>query len=459
MHQLAAGIFVVLIALLFFVERRAEERTSIALWIPVLWLMIVGSRPVTLWIKSAPAFAFAGSFSEGSPVDAAIFGVLFAAGVIALNTRFTRVRLLLRANGPLLLFFAYCLLSALWSDYSGVALKRWIKAIGDVVMVLVVLTDPHPQVAIRRFFYRPAFVLLPMSVILILFFRDMGTMYDPIDMMTYYTGVTTNKNTLGVTCAACGLGLLWSWIGLYKDRTMRHRTRRLIVNGLLFATALGLILRANSMTSLSCLLIGSALMILTTHRDFVIEKNHLHLLLGAAIGLPVFALFFDTAGSMVHSLGRDSTLTGRTDIWRAVLSLHTNSLVGTGFESFWLGNRLQQVWNITLQNGIQEAHNGYIELYLNLGWVGLILLGYLIVTGYRHATDAFRLDPHEGRLRLAFFAACLVYSLTEAGFREMSPIWIGFILAAVLVPRCLQQSAHQPLVMAVSSAQRVRILQ
>jgi O-antigen ligase len=103
-------------------------------------------------------------------------------------------------------------------------------------------------------------------------------------------------------------------------------------------------------------------------------------------------------------------------------------LLGTGFESFWLGSRLETVWNMSVK-GIQEAHNGYIELYLNLGWIGLFLLGWLIVSGYRHAFAAFRRDPQEGRLRLAFLTAALIFSLTEAGFRMLTPIWFAFLLA------------------------------
>jgi O-antigen ligase len=146
------------------------------------------------------------------------------------------------------------------------------------------------------------------------------------------------------------------------------------------------------------------------------------------VAIPLFALFIDTVGTLVHSLGRSTNLTGRTAIWKAVLSLHTNPLFGTGFESFWLGSRLESVWNMSVK-GIQEAHNGYIELYLNLGLVGLFLLGVLIVTGYRHAIAAFRRDPQDGRLRLAYLAAALIFSLTEAGFRMLGPIWFAFLLA------------------------------
>lgn len=136
---------------------------------------------------------------------------------------------------------------------------------------------------------------------------------------------------------------------------------------------------------------------------------------------------------MLHSIGRNSTLTGRTQIWAAVLAQRINPVLGTGFESFWMGNRLQSVWSLS-QVGIEEAHNGYLELYLNLGWVGLTLLAVLIVSGYRHALSLFHRDPVAGRLRVAFLTAGIIYSCTEAGFRMMSPVWIGFLLAIVAVP-------------------------
>jgi len=136
---------------------------------------------------------------------------------------------------------------------------------------------------------------------------------------------------------------------------------------------------------------------------------------------------------MLQSLGRNSTLTGRTQIWAAVLAQRINPVLGTGFESFWMGNRLQSVWSLS-QVGIEEAHNGYLELYLNLGWVGLTLLGMLIVTGYRNALALFRRDPVAGRLRIGFLTCGVIYSCTEAGFRMMSPVWIGFLLAIVAVP-------------------------
>jgi len=46
----------------------------------------------------------------------------------------------------------------------------------------------------------------------------------------------------------------------------------------------------------------------------------------------------------LSTMGRESNLTGRTEIWAAVLPLVPNPAVGAGFESFWLPPRLEKVW-------------------------------------------------------------------------------------------------------------------
>ena len=52
----------------------------------------------------------------------------------------------------MLVSFAYCFLSLLWSDFSIVASKRLIKAFGEFLILAVVVTDAQPQLAIRHFF-------------------------------------------------------------------------------------------------------------------------------------------------------------------------------------------------------------------------------------------------------------------------------------------------------------------
>ena len=428
----ATFIYVIGIAGLFFLDRDKGARVSSWLWIPLLWLLIVGSRPVSIWFQSGPTISQSDQNLDGSPIDAAIFGVLVLAGIVVLVMRSRKVKTFLRANWPILLFFSFCALSIAWSDYSFIAFKRWIKAIGDVIMVLIVLTDPDPPIATKRFFSRASFLLLPISMLFIKYYPDLGRAYDHWTWTPMYTGVTTFKNLLGMTCLVCGLGSLWSFMGAYLDKQLPHRLRHMIAHGTMVLMAIWLIHTANSMTSLACLLMAGTLLFIPLQKRYRTRSIVAQCLIWGTISLSVFNLFIGS-GWMLQSLGRDATLTGRTDIWKAVLSMHTNPLLGTGYESFWMGSRLQQVDRMT-ENGIQEAHNGYLEVYLNLGFVGIALLAGIIISGYRNALAVFKRDPQAGRLRLAFFAAGVIYSFTEAGFRMLTPIWVGFLFAATCIP-------------------------
>jgi exopolysaccharide production protein ExoQ len=425
------GTFICLagIVWLFYLDRESDARPSPALWIPTLWLLICGSRSVTEWLALKPVVTLAQQYSESSPIDAAVYGFLIAAGLVVLNSRWPRVRGFLWQNLPLLLFVAYCLLSILWSDFPFIAFKRWSKSVGDMVMVMIVLTDPHPKQAVQYLFKRIAFVLIPLSVLFITCYPDLGSGYSPGDGTVMYFGVTTFKNLLGVLAMVCGLFSLWAFIRAYEDREMANRRRHLIAHGIIFPAACWLIVKADSMTSLACMALAGAVMILAGQRKILRWQAGVPIVIATAILMPLVVLFVSSFGGLLHAVGRSATLTDRTLIWQAVLAMHTNPWFGTGFESFWLGNRLQEVWHLSV-DGIQEAHNGYLEVYLNLGWIGLVLLGGIIVTGYARAISALHRDRQDARLRVALLTAALIFSMTEAGFRMLSLTWLVFLLVA-----------------------------
>lgn len=117
-----------------------------------------------------------------------------------------------------------------------------------------------------------------------------------------------------------------------------------------------------------------------------------------------------------------------------------NALVGAGFESFWLGPRLQKVWDAYPGLYVTEAHNGYIELYLQLGLVGIILIVLILVHGYRRSVAAFRIDSDSGSLMLAFVLTSAIYSYTEAGFRMLDYSWSFLLLAIIGASRISERS-------------------
>ena len=439
-RQIAACVFLLVIWGLFVLARDRKSRTSGALWIPVIWLGLAGSRSVAEWMGIF-GFGGGGSFAtdayvEGSPFDRNLYLALTAFALIVLFRRYGRTGMLLRLNMPILLYFAYCAVSILWSDYPDVAFKRWIKAIGDLAMVLVVLTDPEPLAAIRRLFTRVGFVLLPISILFIKYYPELGRSYHP-DVGAWtasYTGVTTNKNLLGLITLVFGLAFWWCFLQGGQRRKGDRISRPLMAYGIILAMVAWLFSMASSATALSCFVTAAFLLAATSLKRISRKRVIVHILVLAALFIPLYALFAPSGGGILGVVGRDATLTGRTDIWALALSMRGNPLLGRGFESFWLGWRLLKVQDV-FRFKLQEAHNGYLEIYLNLGWMGVALLAGIVMTGYRNVLVAFRSNSKTASFRLALFVMALIYNLTEAGFRTQNPVWIVFLLATMAVPR------------------------
>jgi exopolysaccharide production protein ExoQ len=415
---------------LFYLGRDRSVRTSKALWLPVVYLWIVGSRGVSAWLGVTPS---GGNVQlDGSPVDAAFFAILLAAGVGVLIRRSSRTRTLLIANWPILIYFFYCLISVAWSYYPDISFKRWIKASDDVAMVLVILTDGQPVAAFRRLISRVGFLLFPASVLLIKYYDNLGRAYDPSGGMSN-TGVTTNKNALGLIVLVISLGALWNMRALLMHKDESGRGRRLVAQCILLAFGLALLAMADSATSIACFFLGGGLMLATGFRAIRTRPARVHAVCLAIILAGGVALLFGGEGDVAGALGRKSNLSGRTEIWAAVIPAVSNPVVGDGYESFWIGPDVQKVWRSLSgwwhPEALNEAHNGYIEVYLNLGWIGVCLIALILISGYRRAVAAFRLNPPIGGLMLAYIIVSAVYSITEAGFRSPDPMWIFLLLA------------------------------
>jgi exopolysaccharide production protein ExoQ len=319
----------------------------------------------------------------------------------------------------------------LWSDFPEVSFKRWTKAIGDLLMVLIVLSERDPLASLQRLLSRTAFVLIPLSVLLIKYYPNLGRAYGIWQGEAYYVGVTINKNTLGAICLCLGLGALWRLLSAYRDRELAGRSRKMIAQVLVLVMALWLFKMAHSMTALSCFMMGGVLLIATNLR-FVIRRPVLaHGLIAAMLLVSASVLFLDFSPTALKTLGKDPSLTGRTEVWGTLLSLDRSPVLGTGFESFWLGPRLDALWTKYWWHP-NEAHDGYLEVYLNVGWVGIALLGVVLVTSYRAVFRAWRNRVPAGSLCLTYCFVGLAYNFTEAAFFKMlAPVWLFFLLAVV----------------------------
>ena len=398
--------------------------TSKALWLPLLWVIILGTRPVSLWLGMDAKLIDSAS-TEGNPVNRYLSLAMIAAGIVVLLRRRLDWQKIFASNRWLFAFFIYCGLSAIWSDYGFVSFKRWVRDSGNAIMVLIVLSEKKPFESIKAIFARYTRIAIPLSVLFIKYFPDLGRYYTRWTHEPAYCGVATFKNELGCILFICGCFLVQEYIDARSDQNVQRNKIDRWNRVLLILMVVWLLHMAHSSTALVCLIIGTGILLVM---QFSWGRRQVEYLGSYSLAVGLMAgILMSTPGLLgdgLKILGRDSTLTGRTDIWADVLGEPINPLIGTGYQSFWLGPATDRLH-------LTQAHNGYLETYLNGGLIGLgILLAFLLSAARRIKRRVQKGGPN-GALLLCFFVTGFCYNFTEAMFSGLSLVWFVLLIVTV----------------------------
>lgn len=431
MGPLLLSIFSICLLWLFYRDSKERPSVSLAVWIVVLWAVIYGSRPVTEWFARADLGTIpTSSADEGNQSEALISLTLILAGLAVLLTRGVRLSLIIRENAWLSVFYLFWLISVFWSDYPLITFKRLFRDFGCVIMVLVVLTEKDSEDAIKAVCARVAYVLVPLSVLFIRYFPDWGRFYGGYDRSeVMWVGVATHKNTLGALALVGALCLLWDLLSLRSA----VRNGSFVVRSLVLLMCWYLLIIANSMTSLLCALFGSALLIAV--KSNAIRRRHGLLELCGLVtvgGLLLLDSVFSVKEMLLFGVGRDATLTTRTDIWPILISSQDSPLVGAGFNTFWAGQRLRMLTEKV--GGIIQAHNGYLETYLNGGFVGVALLAIVLLSTYWRVRKQLINGLPEGSIKYVIILIAMFYNFSEASFNKVGLLWLVTVFALMEYP-------------------------
>jgi len=431
--SIASCLTVAFIIFLFRRDIRQKPDVSGALWLPFIWLMIPFSRALSQWLNIFGLPVSGGvSVEEGSPLDAWFFFALIAAGSCVLVKRQVSVSEVIQNNGWLIVFVFYCFISIAWSDFPSVAFKRWIKILGHPIMALIILTEPNPDQAVKTLLKRCAYVVVPVSILFIKYYPKLGRAFDewgsPMN-----TGITQNKNSLGSDGLILGFFFFWYLLQIWQtERSTQRRNELRLIAGFLIGI-LYLLRLAHSATATISLFVAILIVVFVGIRSI---KNFIGTYMLAALVLVAAAeLAFGISGRLSESLGRGSEMSGRTVLWANCLEVQPNPIFGTGFQSFWLGERLKRMAAFYQGWHPGGAHNGYLDMYLNLGLIGLsILIGLLITTFWKIRLELFR-NFEWGRYQLGFLAAVVLRAWTEETFATQGALWFVFYIVALDYPR------------------------
>lgn len=430
---LALMLWFICLAALFRFDPAKEPKTSSALWVPIIAFFILGSRSPSQWMGGSVSIS-AQSFEEGNPVDRAISLLLILLAIGILASRSFKWSEFFARNLALTTLILFGFLSITWSDFPFVAFKRWFRDMGDYLFVLVVLSDAHPEAAIRTVLRRLFYLLIPLSILLNKYFPEYSRTFDAWSGIGYFAGATTSKNMLGLMCLISFLYFLWDTVARWPERKQKATKRILVVNFALLLMTTDLLSNAHSTTSSVCLVLGSGVILAAYSKTFRRRPGLLKGLIPTAFLLYLLLNFgLGLNGAMAQSVGKDPTLTDRTKIWAFLLSMHTNPVIGTGYQSFWLGSRLEFFWNNAGLGHLNEAHNGYLGLYLDQGLIGVGILVIFLIASYRLICRRLSQRADVAVLGLAGWICIVFYNMSEASF-EGGLLYLVFLMLGISVP-------------------------
>jgi O-antigen ligase len=369
-----------------------------------------------------------GQGQEAAAGESAMQYVWFGIYLVALFIVLRKCRAALVQAGREYLLIALGLLavgSVAWSADPGVSLRRGIALLLTCLFGMYVGT----RFSIREQLRLLAYVCLTCAASSFVF--GLLGLGNPVeDLPGSWYGIFVHKNVLGRMMV---LNILVFVISAKSDsdRKMQYWA----------ASALSLLLLLLSRSVTSVVVLGAMLAFLAASP--VLRRDRSGLIKGT-IALLAFlgGIAYWVSQNLEYVLGlfgKDLTLTGRLQLW--ILSTFMalqKPWLGHGYNAFWLGpgSESERILKV-VQWDAPHAHNGLLELWLEIGLVGvaLFLIGFVAYVG--RAIVYFRGNrAPENIWPLCFLVFMFVSNLTESDFLARNTIfWIMYVAVVATLGR------------------------
>ncbi len=443
--RLALLISMIFVIIAFRSDRKRGVKAPDELLWPTLWYMVVASRAIGIWLNiwGVPLPSGSSDPTEGSLIDRIFYLALTLMGLRILARRSFQWGVTLRNNPWLTALVVFMGISIMWSQYSFVSFKRYIKVVGSVVMTMVVLSNERPFESFLTILRRCLYIHLPMSIICTRYFRDIGVSYNYSGTGESWQGISTSKNTLaqiamlGVVYFLREVRLRWSEFGWRNIHVLYLLMGLYLLKGA--ATTI-------SMTSVTVCIFASVVffrMQALRDRPEAIPRFVWTVFTGT-VALIALVLVHSVVhfkedslfGFMITTFGRDITLTDRTYIWSDVYDAAGGlTMGGVGFGGFWIGRIANIPWNATMTWVLGQGHSGYVDTYLQLGFIGWILLAGVISSTLPRLLASLQEGFDFACFRITLFLTILFVNITESTYlRGDHHLWLIFMIVVWMVP-------------------------
>jgi len=316
---------------------------------------------------------------SGNPLDQIVGGTIYAISLWLLMRDGEAVRAALES--PVLsAFIALTIISVLWSVLPGVTIRRAVGLLGTACFGAYLACRFTPREVLRM--TAAAFgIVVGLSILIIVFVPSYGTVEG-----TEIAGVFGQKNELGRAMVFACLAI-WTLIWDAESRPPGWA-----IPALLAAMTLLLLTRsAQAIVGLAAAVIIVIPILVLCARFF--RRVHIRLAIALLLVMSLVAFVVSAAAEeLLGLLGRDETLTDRTLIWELLTEFgHERPWLGRGYGAFWFSD--VSLWFADRWGALDHAHNGYMDLWLELGYVGVAAFVLLLLAASKATWNAYLMRP------------------------------------------------------------------
>lgn len=347
------------------------------------------------------------------------------------------------ANRYFVALVVMAIVSYLWSIDPPTTMRRCLRIItivGTCLAFAATIKSPASfQAALR-----PAVTFLMVgSIIFVMMDPHHGVeQLTMAELLGAWKGMTTQKNALGAL-ATMGV-VLW----LHAWMTKQSKLPWPLIG---IAASAVCVINSRSSTSIMATLFSVVLMMMLMRSPGSMKRSMPYFVVIFVSVLLIYSLAVlklvpgsEALLSPIASLtGKDLTFSGRTQIWDIVNEhIKGHPLLGTGYGGYWVGaDPASESYEMLLRLMFYpaEAHNGYLDIINDLGYIGeIMLLGYVIVF-LRQSLALYKIDRAQGAIYLVLLFHQMIGNMSESMWFNVRVVQFAIMsLATVCLSKSLQ---------------------
>lgn len=356
----------------------------------------------------------ASAFGSTNPFNQIIYSLLFLSSFILILVKRENIFNFIRKEKYFTIFIFYCLLSAVWADYPMISLRRSFQllTVYQVILTSLLLIEFHKQLNVIKVIITLYTVVTAFAIMFI---------PDAIDpLFNSPRGLTLQKNAFGQVFIIIFI------LYLLLNQFNQSKSDKIVSWTGIGVSALFIVLSLSTTALITLLYIISLIFVFkvdVVFKDIKIGRSFSNILL---ITIVIFAIILSLNSDFLELVvsqyfGKDLTFTGRTEKWTNMIKTISNHFwFGVGYDAFWdVPGNLNAFYEIG-----NSAHNGFLEMFNELGLVGFFLMLFVFSSHF------YRAGKIKKDINIIFLISILLLNLTESAlFRQrggmsFAIIWI-----------------------------------